>query len=86
MTTLDRDQAKWRLQDGELLQDKPRDHARWKLGKDTVRDITVQKWIKLGKLVEVRMGVWKWVGDQPYFVAKKRPDSVKHNIKEANNE
>lgn len=66
MATLDMYQAKSRLQDGELLRDAPRDHARWKLGKDTVRDATVQKWIKLDKLAEISTGIWKWIGEQSH--------------------
>ena len=71
MATLDMYQAKFRLQDGELLKDSPRDHARWKLGKDTVREVTVLKWIKSGNLIEVSPGVWEWVGVQPWFIPKR---------------
>ena len=73
MATLDMYQAKQRLQDGELLRDLPQDHARWKLGKDTVREITVLKWIKQGKLTGVSAGVFKWSGEEPYFIPKKYP-------------
>ena len=64
MATLDLYQAKRRLQDGELLRDLPKDHARWKLGKDTVREVTVLKWIKSGQLTEMSSGVWKWSGNE----------------------
>ena len=76
MATLDKYEAKQRLQDGALLRDLPRDHARWKLGKDTVREVTVLKWIKYGQLTQMAPGVWKWNGDEPCFISRKVDDQV----------
>ena len=62
MATLIAVQAIRRLKDGELLYDKPGGHARWKLGKDTVREVTVNKWIKYKKISELSPGAWGWSG------------------------
>ena len=68
MATLTRDEARRLLQDGFTLRDAPRDHARWKIGKDTVREVTVQHWLDHGDIHETSPGVYVWIGKQPAFV------------------
>ena len=81
MATLTRNVARRLLQDGFTLLDAPGGHAQWKIGNDTVRDVTVQRWLSTGDIKATSPGVYVWIGKQPAFVPM--PSS---NIKEGKNE
>ena len=68
MATLSRDVARRLMQDGFNLLDAPGGHAQWKIGRDTVREVTVRHWLSMGDIKATSPGVYVWIGKQPAFV------------------
>jgi hypothetical protein len=71
MATLTCDVARRLLQDGFTLLDAPGGHTQWKIGRDTVRDVTVQYWLNHGDIKATSPGVYVWIGKQPAFAPVK---------------